>query len=247
MGFEKDQILSALRVRGCAIQVLTFAQTTSTNDLARELATIEDTPRLVVSDCQTKGKGSHGRSFYSPDSTGFYVTLAVPEMDPEFPATFAAGVAASDAVREVYGLDVKLKWVNDLRFDGKKTGGILCERISSGTVLIGLGINLCEPRDGFPPEIAKTAGALGVDPERKSELAGVFAARFLELTKRNYDVLPLYRERCETLGRTVRFTSEGEERTGTALDVADDGALIIETDGVRTAYSSGEISVRTVE
>ncbi len=247
MGFEKDQILSALRTRDSMLQVLTFAQTTSTNDLARELASIEDVCRLIVSDCQTKGKGSHGRSFYSPDSTGFYVTLAVPEMDPTFPATFAAGVAASDAVKEVYGMDVKLKWVNDLRFEGKKAGGILCERLSSGTVLVGLGINLCEPRDGFPPEIAETAGALGADPDRKSELAGAFAARFLELSDCSSDVLPFYRERCETLGRTVRFTAEGEERSGTALDVADDGALIIEENGVRTAYASGEISVRVID
>lgn len=247
MRFDGNIISERLLERGWQLEVLTFPETTSTNDMARSLASSDDRLRLLAADAQIRGKGSHGRSFFSPDGTGFYVTLAVPETDPGFQATLAAGVAAAAAVRTVYGSEVRLKWVNDLRFSGRKVGGILCERLSSGTVLVGLGINLCTPRDGFPDELKQTAGSLEADPGRKNDLAAEFAHRFLSLSGTPETVLPRYRVLCETLGRKVRFTENGTEREGLAVEIGADGALIIEADGVRKTYASGEISVRTAD
>ncbi len=247
MRFDSNIISERLLERGRQLEVLTFPETTSTNDLARFLAASDDRLRFLAADAQTRGKGSHGRSFYSPDSTGFYVTLAVPGTDPGFQATLAAGVAAAAAVRAVYGSEVRLKWVNDLRYSGRKVGGILCERLSSGTVLVGLGINLCSPEGGFPAELRETAGSLEADPGRKNDLAADFVHRFLSLAETPETVLPRYRVLCETLGRRVRFMENGTEREGLAADIGADGSLIIEEDGVRKTYASGEISVRTAD
>ena len=201
---------------------------------------------IVVADQQTKGKGSHGRSFFSPESTGFYMTFTVPNADPKIQMTLAAGVATVQAIDEVCHKDVAIKWVNDLIYKEKKVCGILCERLSDGTVLVGIGINMQLPKEGFPPEIAETATALGADTSLVNILAATIYICFMRLIEHNEKFFALYKEKCITIGKTVQFTYEGINQIGVASDVDRDGSLIIIQDGVERKYSSGEISVRMV-
>ena len=246
MSFSSKEISALLSETGYTADVAAFSCTTSTNDIARSLVKKTYFPVIVVADQQTKGKGSHGRTFFSPGDTGFYMTFSVPEADPAMQMTLAAGVASVQAIYEVYCREVGIKWVNDLIYDGRKVSGILCERMSDGTVLVGIGINIMMPKEGFPSDIADTASVLGADPRRVNRLAVSIYTHFMDLIEHRDRILPMYRENCITLGKKIRFTYEGEEQYGLASDVDEDGSLIIVQDGISRKFSSGEISVRAI-
>ena len=107
----------------------------STNDVLRKMAAAgapEGT--AVVAGAQTAGRGTKGRAWHSAPGRGLYLSVLLRPAGFDLSLlTLAAGLAARDAVRSSHGLDVRLRWPNDIVFDGRKLGGILCEtRIQGG-------------------------------------------------------------------------------------------------------------------
>ena len=149
----------------------------STNSRAIQLAKehVKD-GTVVIADEQIKGRGRMGRSFYSPDKTGLYLSMIVRrpfqkmKMMRDVPGflTALAGVVAAESIFEATGVDARIKWVNDVYVGEKKAGGILTEgTFSNGDLafaVIGIGLNLFSPEEGFPAEIQKTAAV--IVPER---------------------------------------------------------------------------------
>ena len=172
-------LLSAERVSGYLknkLPVKVWRTLDSTNNAARELATeqSEKSDALIVAAAQTAGKGRMGRSFYSPEGCGLYVTLLVhPECDAaeSVKLTCAAAVAAARAIDSLRGVSPtsEIKWVNDIYLGGKKVAGILTEgqlSIESGQLefaVVGIGFNLLVPDGGYPEEIRHRAGAIFED------------------------------------------------------------------------------------
>ena len=246
MSFKKERIAEILENYGLFPEVVTLPVTGSTNDVARSLSMEKNIPYLVAADQQTRGKGSHGRSFYSPDETGFYLSFTIPGADPDIQMTLAAGVAVCESIQEVCGIKTAVKWVNDIRYQGKKAGGILCERFPNGTVVVGIGINLKTPEGGFPPDISGTAGALDTDPGLASDLAAAIYRSYLGMMERPEEILTRYKEKCETLGQEVKYLVDRKEHFGKAVDIERDGSLLIQENGAVRRFSTGEISVRNV-
>jgi BirA family biotin operon repressor/biotin-[acetyl-CoA-carboxylase] ligase len=123
---------------------------------------------------QSAGRGRLGRSFYSPGDTGLYMSILLrPALQPENAVliTCAAAVAVSNAIREVCGEEVQIKWVNDLFLHQKKVCGILTEASFSAQTngldyaVCGIGVNVYPPENGFPEELASIAGAVCSAPE----------------------------------------------------------------------------------
>ena len=106
-----------------------FFKTDSTNSVALALAADgEPHGTLVVAEEQTAGRGRLGRAWHSEKTSGIYLSLILrPEMAPQQAPllTLVAGLAARDAVVQVTGLAVDLRWPNDLLTGGKKFCGIL--------------------------------------------------------------------------------------------------------------------------
>lgn len=119
---------------------------------------------------QTRGRGRRGRSFFSPDGTGLYMSLLLRPAglgaDQAVKYTTVAAVAVAEAIEAVSGKTASIKWVNDIYVEGRKACGILTEASfnpEDGTLdyaVVGIGINVYEPQGGFPPEIRDRAGAL---------------------------------------------------------------------------------------
>ena len=127
----------------------------STNDEMRRRAEKgEREISLLIAEEQTKGRGTKGRSFFSPEGTGVYMSFLLrPTYTPQectFLTTMAAASAAK-AIENVAGIKLQIKWVNDLYLGGKKVGGILSQaHLSNGGkkvewAVVGIGINLSEP------------------------------------------------------------------------------------------------------
>ena len=214
--------------------------TESTNALLKQRL---DAPHgtAVAAGTQTAGRGRMGRTFVSPPG-GIYLSLLLRPTAPleqYLHLTPVLAVAACDAVEECTGIRPGCKWVNDLYWQGKKLAGILTEVIG-GVFIVGIGLN-CDTAPADLPEVATSLAACGIHADRtaltealRTHLTHAFDTALTEKIR----WLDRYRENCITLGREVR-TAQG---TGTAADIDENGALLVQTESGIRAVSTGEVS-----
>lgn len=242
------------------INIETVDEISSTNDEMKKCALKgEKEITLLIAESQTKGKGSKGRSFFSPESTGCYMSFL---LRPGYPAeecallTTAAAAATAQAIEKVSGQKAQIKWVNDIYIRRRKVAGILTEAaISKGGkaldyAVVGIGINIAQPKNGFPHEIENIAAALSSkDTKIKNHLIAEVINRFLHyyynLPQKEY--LSEYRKRLFFLGETVTVTESDKTYTAEALDIDDMCHLIVRTEAGETkTLFGGEISIKTI-
>ena len=147
------------------IRIISLDRCVSTNDEAYLLAeegALNGT--TVTAREQTGGKGTNGRSFFSPGKTGIYMSVILRNVKKEklLDVTPMAAVAVSRVLDRNFGVKTRIKWVNDVYLDGKKVCGILTKAQSkdgrTDFIVVGIGINLFAPEGGFPEDIRNTAG-----------------------------------------------------------------------------------------
>ena len=246
----KDTILSNIS-KNCPFRgsLHWFDTIDSTNTQAKQLAQ-EGAPHgtVVIAGRQTAGRGRMGRQFASPAGSGAYLSVVLrPQCAPAslMHLTCAAGVAVCDALEQLSGKRPGIKWINDLILDGKKLGGILTElSIDSKTgsvayAIVGIGINCT----AVPDAVADMATCIGISP---ASVCSALVEAFWHMDQTLWEkdrILCQYKKDCITLGQTVKIM--GTAQTGTALDITQDGGLVIRlTDGCQTVVNSGEVSVR---
>lgn len=235
-------------------------QLDSTNNRAKALAAA-GAPHgtAVIADSQTGGRGRLGRSFFSPEHSGVYLTVILrPDCAPEKAnlLTSLAAVAAARAVEKVSGADVKIKWVNDLYLNGKKICGILTEAglgVEAGRLdwaVVGIGINV--NRMEFPPELQEVATSVGNEtgaaPDRNrliAEILNELDALYGDLETGAF--LEESRRRSNVTGRRITVIEGGKQYPAKALDIDSQGRLIIETEEGRTCLNYGEVSLKLAD
>ena len=208
---------------------------------------------------QTAGRGRYGRQFFSPADTGVYLSLLLrpTAYSPQQATclTAAAAAAMCQAIEAVTGQHPGIKWVNDIFLHGKKVCGILTEAavdLETGTLnymVLGAGINVYLPTDGFPEEIQSIAGALleHSTPEAKNRLVGEFMNRFWEFYAHpeRKEYLEDYRARSLAIGRNVTVLSAGQKVSAHAYGIDDDFRLLVRYENGETeALSYGEIRIQ---
>lgn len=216
-------------------KILYYDELDSTNLKAKELAK-NGAPEgtVIVAGRQTKGRGRSGRSFFSPDGTGLYMTVILrPSFSPSDASliTTAAAVAVTKAIRTEAdkhktctgekeggtgkcgcGADVWIKWVNDVYVGKRKVCGILTEAsfLPDGNgfeyAVCGIGINLFTPPGGFPEDISKIAGALNIKEINAKELALEICGYFFEFYEELTEkrFLPEYKMYMKLTGKRVK-------------------------------------------
>ena len=216
------------------IKIETVDVIDSTNDeLKRRAENGEGEVSLLVAEKQTKGRGTKGRSFFSPGGTGIYMSLLLrPAYTPEectFLTTMAA-VSCAKAVERLIGISLQIKWVNDLYLDGKKVGGILTQAHLSKDgrrvewAVVGIGINLSEPEGGFPDELKDIATALGKKGcDIKNRLIGEIINEFMLYYRRlnEREFVQEYSKRLLGLNKEITLKEGEEEYTGTVTGIDD--------------------------
>lgn len=224
------------------INTLYFDLLDSTSTYAKQNAASLPLPSLIIANGQTAGRGRKGNSFYSPKDTGLYMTLLIESPENCDLLTPAAAVSVC-RVLEKFGIDAKIKWVNDIFVDGLKTCGILCERYAANgraVVAIGTGINLTTEK--FPDDL-KTAGSINLECD-KVKLAREIADEMIFQLKRN-DTVEEYRKRLFILGKKIGYTVNGIDYTAEAVDINEHCNLTVKkSDGSFEILSSGEISIK---
>ncbi len=240
------------RLASVPVDVCVFSEIDSTNNEAKRRAFDgAGEPALIIAERQSAGRGRMGRSFYSPEGTGLYMSLLL-SIDGGFQNTVgitsAAAVAVVRAIRKVCGVETGIKWVNDIYLDNKKIAGILAESFSFGErffTVIGIGVNMYTSE--FPDELQGRAGSIMAKEGNRSELAIVITEELVSLIRGlpNKDFMQEYRESSIVLGKEVNFVENGESFSGFAESISDEGALTVILENRDThILKSGEISLR---
>ena len=245
------------RLSAAEVTVQSFDQVTSTNDLTKQrLATGASQLFLITAASQRAGRGKPGRTFFSPAGSGAYFTLGLPFASGKQPAarlTVTAAVAAATVLHEHFHQPITIKWVNDLYVGNRKAVGILAEMVFDNHnrpagVAIGWGINLFQPADQWPAEIAKQVTALSNQPVSQRERLAVIdevAARFLDLLAQPWPaVLTVYRNHQYLSGKRLVVDTGAERISGQFEQITDEGFLCIRTACGHRVFSAGTVRVR---
>ncbi|MEG1394546.1 MAG: biotin--[acetyl-CoA-carboxylase] ligase [Clostridia bacterium] len=242
---------------GDCSQIFCFDCIDSTNAYAMRLAE-NNAPdgALVVADKQTSGRGRIGRTFDSP-SGGIYMSVIIrprAEITNCAIITPMAAVAVAQACEKFANKQVDIKWVNDIYSNGKKLCGIMSQAtidLESGKivgVVVGIGVNFCQPKDGFADEIKDKAGALfdQTPPvSRNCMIAQIYnnlRAITRDLTDRSF--LAEYRRRSVVVGREIKFEYNNVERCGKVTAIDDEGGLEVVTAEGKMNLTCGEVSIK---
>jgi len=191
-------------------------------------------PVLVVAARQEAGRGRSGSQWLNADRAMAASLAILPEWPrPKWPLIpLVAGLAAA----EVVGDRCRLKWPNDLMFGSAKVGGVLSE-VSGDLAVIGCGLNLFW--SSAPPGMG-AVHAVDPGPAERLEVARRWADTLLDRLARGPEDWGLdhYRRRSATVGRLVSWEPSGQ---GRVRDIAEDGALLIETESGEIRLTAGEV------
>ena len=238
-------------------QVICCRETDSTNARARDLAdrgAAEGT--LVVAETQTRGRGRKGRTWFSAPGAGIYASLVLrPSMPPsQAPRiTFLTAVAAAEALMNETGLDVRIKWPNDLLVRGKKIAGILteisAERGALEYAVVGLGMNV--NADAFPDDIGEKATSVFIETGKRFSRIKILK-EYLRQEEQGLKrlgangfapILGRWKELADTIGRQICVEMPDDTCEGWVEDVDPEGVLILrEGPGTLRRIVSGDVT-----
>ena len=253
---DEHRLKRCLRDEGVQVMLECHESLDSTNIRAAELYKERRMDALVVSEEQIKGRGRRGRSFCSPKACGAYfsILLKLRLSREDFGLiSLAAANAVHSGITSVTGIDVEIKWINDIFLKKRKVGGIMVEalgEISSGKevpVVIGIGINCATS-----PEVSRLdidAGALSIAEDMREALIAKITKNVMDLKKgcNVEDVIGNYKKHCMTLGSDITVYEDAEKRipmyNAKVIDIEDTGELVVQTEmGELKLLNSGEVS-----
>ena len=234
----------------------------STNSACRRLALegAED-GTVVMADCQTAGRGRRNRSFQSPAGRGLFLSILWrPGCTPDklLPLSALSAVAVYRAVERVCGVNLRIKWPNDLVLHGKKLGGILTEMALEGEsglvshAVVGIGLNVHHLPSDFEGQVRDIATSLDMELDGRVCRGKLAAALLEELDYLRGEVLfapekwlEPYRAACLNIGQTVQLIrGETRERVEAVAVDGQFGLVVRHENGELETVRSGEVSVR---
>jgi BirA family transcriptional regulator, biotin operon repressor / biotin---[acetyl-CoA-carboxylase] ligase len=210
---------------------------------------------VVCAETQTKGRGRLGRSWVSPKAKGLYFSCV---LRPTLPLnqlallTLMSAVALAEALEDVGDIKPSIKWPNDLLWQGHKLAGILTELCAESDqvnfVVVGIGLNI----NASAHQLVDGASSLKMAAGRSFNRVEVFQAilRSLEkwyirlLSREFVDITEAWKERSSSLNKRLRLTDPSGIIEGEAVDLDEDGALLIRKDnGVIIKKTAGDIFI----
>ncbi len=237
-------------------QVVCLDSVSSTNDAAKRQAR-EGAPEgtLVVAEEQTAGRGRQGRRWIAPAGSSLLTSLV---FRPSFPPAglphllMASGLAVAQAIEGSTGLQVRLKWPNDILLGGKKAGGILIESGLTGETIdyavvgIGLNVNLDVAQ---VPEIVASATSLSQELGRRIPRLKVLHS-LLHAMEREYLLLSSgesphgrWVARLDQLDQELKISTPWGKESGLLERVGEDGTLFLRrADGTEAPITVGDVT-----
>lgn len=232
----------------------------STNDEARRKAQGK-APHgtIILSDYQSAGKGRIDHRWYCPPGRGLLMSIILRptlQMADISRLTLLAGVVVADCLRKSTGCRAGIKWPNDILINGKKAAGILAEAsVSWGSVehvIIGIGINVNQSHVELPAECRDSSTSIYLERGCKTSRLKILKEFIRNWDEHYWNYLKMgniylqhrWLEYNVTLGREVKINRQGMVFSGTALDINEEGALLVRlNDGRVREFLAGEVSL----
>jgi len=242
------------------IDFIFFDEIDSTNNYCKSLAEkCFYRTTVVISNCQTAGRGTKGRNYYSPKGTGLWFSIlfkpSIPLKDLSF-LTLLTSLALNDTFKS-YRINTSIKWPNDILLEGKKLSGILIEsKVDNNNleyVIIGIGINVNLKEEDFNDELKEKATSLKIVTGKeydRFELLKSFIFNFELYYKKLLDnnkifILNKYKANSFVLNKKVNLQYKNLSKTVIPIDVLEDGTLLVKDENNNIEkIVSGEISLR---
>lgn len=221
---------------------LVFAQTTSTNDICRQLAPGLPSgrpaaglaePLVVLADWQSAGRGRGANRWVAKPGQSILMSVWLPGRPPDAQRlTLAAGLACARCLESLTGQNAELQWPNDVRLSGRKVAGILCETrpaAAAETALyhytIGIGLNVAQQPLDFPPELRVGAGSLLMATGRHWSRLPIIDELLDQLERlcvqpvSPEEIAAAWKSRCAMLADKVTIHCAGRSLTGRVADI----------------------------
>lgn len=237
------------------VEVSVLWEVVSTSTLLLRHPTPMPRCQAVLAECQRGGRGRRGRQWHSPCAAHIYLSMAwdLPNAPANLSAwPLAAGVAVAEALEIETGAALQLKWPNDLVWRERKLAGLLLEsrweHNGGCRLVLGAGVNVdAEALAGVDQPVTSLEEIAGALPDRNM-VAGRLIVALLDAFRAFQCDASAWREpwRCRDLlsGQQVLVSQEQSVLCGTAIGVAADGALQVQTAEGRQHVRAGEVSVR---
>jgi len=257
-----EKIMSLLETDYVGREIHYFEKLSSTNTVAKEEAkkgAKEGT--TIIAEIQTQGRGRLKRLWVSPKGGVWLSLILKPEIEVEdaMKITLTTAVTVAKTLRSLYGLNAEIKWPNDVLIGNRKVCGILTEaslnRKTAYSIVVGIGINANFTMKSLPGDLQRTATTLMEVLKKSVDLEKLICALLKEfenyyelLKKRKFEkLLKEWRGLAGFLGKKVEVTSFKERWAGKAIDIDENGVLIVELEnGERKKVPSGDVTVQEV-
>ncbi|MDD8018540.1 MAG: biotin--[acetyl-CoA-carboxylase] ligase [Bacteroidota bacterium] len=254
----KEEILKDLKTDTFGQTIFCFDTIDSTNLYSKTLSkTKAPHGTLIIAEEQTAGRGRMQRNWVSLKGKNLLFSIILyPDFIIEKTALlpFAGSLAVCDAIETVTGLSSTCKWPNDVLVNKKKVCGMLLESTTENAsiekIILGIGVNVNQ--EEFPEDLKYKASSLknesGIEINRITLLQ-----KILEELELRYEQLAHFpssqlmndwKMKALLFGKKITVLEHEFSYTATAIDVADDGRLIIQTDdGTKRSILAGDVSL----
>ena len=233
---RSPDILFPWEYPGHSAYILYYPEVTSTMDVAREQAGKKCPDfTVVIAGRQTQGRGRLKRHWLSDDG-GLYFTMVLRPAIPaqwSYRVNFLASLTLALVIREMLQIDARVKWPNDILVDDRKISGMLSELEAEADqvsfISIGIGINVNNDPSEAEPGASSLKKIAGREISRKDLLSRFLEAFSNRMKNSDFeDVISEWKNYTVTLGRHVRIATHAEVSEGLAVDVDENGALVLE-------------------
>ncbi|WP_342414667.1 biotin--[acetyl-CoA-carboxylase] ligase [Paenibacillus sp. FSL R10-2782] len=259
---EVSKLAYMLNTQSFGQRIVVLDSTVSTQQDAMRLAE-EGAPQgtVVLAEEQTAGRGRLGRKWFSPRGKGVWMSIVLRPNQPlgfTPQLTLLTGVAVCRAIRRLTGVEVGIKWPNDLLVHGRKVCGILLESSTEDQrvryCIAGIGIDVNLNTEDYPEELSQVGTSLRIEAGRAIDRTALIAAVLEEMEQlcalyadQGFQpVAMLWEVLSVTMNRFVRaHTGQGKAVEGTAVGLDPSGALVVETEqGERIQVVSGDVQLQ---
>lgn len=248
--FSEEKIKESLNTKLIGKNLVLYETATSTNTLAKENSHLSEGTVFVANE-QTAGRGRLGRVWNSGKDGVWFSVLLKPDMHPDKIQNLTLVMAV--AVKRVIEKS-SIKWPNDIVLNSKKVCGILTEACFDGdklkSIVVGVGVNV--NTEEFPEDLKNVATSLYLETGEKqsksvllAKLLGEIEVCYNLFAEKGFNAfLDEYKKSCATLNQTVKICKNDEEYTAQAIDLTENGELIVKHGENTETISFGEVSVR---
>lgn len=254
------EIKNTLNTKYIGRNLVHFDSIGSTNDLAKELAEKgAEEGTVIIAEEQTKGRGRFRREWVSTKYKSIIMSIILrPDTNPSSIYQITQIVAAAIGKSlEGLGINVGIKWPNDLIINWRKVCGILTE--ASGEidkvnyVIPGIGINVNQKSSDFPEEVLNKATSIRIEKDEYIPRK-LLLCSFLDNFEKLYDEfkrdenakssIEYCKQKSILIGKKIKIERKKQVIVVKVLDIASDGSLIVEYEnGMKDRLISGEVSL----